>query len=218
MPAKSLGIPELLFLISIIAITLFALIAAGLFYLRRTKPQAVALEAIKVHELISLVISILYFITVCVTLFLLIIQNQNIGMQTKFALESLEGGVYGQVMTQTLAQDELFIKNPETRPYFYEGKDLQPGDPLYFKVMATAEYLLDFFDSLEKQLKHYPHLWIHEQKGWEANTIDMFAWSPVLCRYLESSREWYSDHLYALKTAGEKKRREGSGQQRFEQD
>jgi len=110
MSATSLGLQELLLLVAIIGITIFALIAAGLFYLRRTKPQAVALEAIKVHELISLVISILYFITVCVTLFLLIIQNQNIGMQTKFALESLEGGVYGQVMTQTLAQDELFIK------------------------------------------------------------------------------------------------------------
>jgi hypothetical protein len=156
---------------------------------------------------------------VCVTLILLIFQNRNIALQTRFALESLEGNVYGLVMNQALAQDELFIKqHPETRPYFYESKELHPDDPLYYKVLSTAEYLLDFFDSMEKQLKRYPHLWIHEQKGWEANTIDMFAWSPVLCRYLDGCREWYSDDLYALKTAGEKKRQKGFGKQKFLQD
>ena len=218
MSSATLGVPVLVLIIAIITITVFALIAAGIIFLKRTRPPAVALEAIKVHELISLVISICYFITVCVTLILLIIQNRNISMQTKFALESLEGNVYGLVMNQALAQDELFIKNPETRPYFYESKGLHPDDPLYLKVLATAEYLLDFFDSLEKQLKRYPHLWIHERRGWEANTIDMFAWSPVLCRYLDASREWYSDDLYALKTAGEKKRREGFGKQKFMKD
>lgn len=218
MSLATLGLYELLLIIAIIAVTVFALIAAGLIYLRRTRPQAVALEAIKVHELISLIISILYFITVCVTLILLIVQNRNISMQTKFALESLEGNVYGLVMNQALAQDELFIKNPEMRPYFYEGKELTAGDPLYHKVLSTAEYLLDFYDSLEKQLKRYPYLWIHEQKGWEANTVDMFSWSPVLCRYLDSSREWYSDSLYALKTAGEKKRRQGLSKQKFSKE
>jgi ABC-type multidrug transport system fused ATPase/permease subunit len=215
MPPTFLGLQELFIIIVIIAVTLFALIAAGVLYLRRIKPQAVALEAIKIQELISLVISILYFFTVCVTLILLIVQNRNIAMQTQFALQSLEGNVYGQVMSQTLCQDELFIKNPETRPYFYESKDLSPDDPLSYKVLATAEYLLDFYDSLEKQLKHYPHLWIHEQKTWEANIIDMFAYSPVLCRYLDTTKEWYSDSLYVLKTAGEKKRHQGFSKQKY---
>jgi ABC-type multidrug transport system fused ATPase/permease subunit len=215
MPPTFLGLQELFIIIVVIAVTLFALIAAGVLYLRRIKPQAVVLEAIKIQELISLVISILYFFTVCVTLILLIVQNRNIAMQTQFALQSLEGNVYGQVMSQTLCQDELFIKNPETRPYFYESKELSPDDPLSYKVLATAEYLLDFYDSLEKQLKHYPHLWIHEQKTWEANIIDMFAYSPVLCRYLDTTKEWYSDSLYVLKTAGEKKRHQGFSKQKY---
>jgi hypothetical protein len=218
MSSASLGVPALLLIMAIVTVTVFALIAASVIYLRRTRPQALALEAIKIHELISMVISICYFITVCVTLILLIFQNRNIALQTRFALESLEGNVYGLVMNQALAQDELFIKNPETRPYFYECKELHPGDPLYFKVLATAEYLLDFFDSMEKQLTRYPHLWIHEQKGWEANVMDMFAWSPVLCRYLDASREWYSEDLYALKTAGEKKRQKGFSKQKFLKD
>jgi hypothetical protein len=218
MSSGHLELPTLLLIIAIITVTVFVLIAVGVIFLRRTRPQAVTLEAIKIHELISLSISVCYFITVCVTLILLIVQNRNIAMQTKFALESLEGNIYGLVMNQTLAQDELFIKNPETRPYFYKAKDIQPGDPLYDKVMATAEYLLDFFDSLEKQLKRYPNLWIHEKRTWEANTIDMFAWSPVLCRYLDAAREWYSDDLYALKIAGEKKRQQGFNQQKLSKD
>jgi hypothetical protein len=217
MSLTPIGIQEVAIIIVIIAITLLAFIASALLFLRKTRPQAVALEAIKVHELISLVISICYFITVCVTLILLIIQNRNITLQTKFALESLEGNVYSTIMSQALAQDELFIKHPEMRPYFYQSKELSPDDPLHDKVLATAEYLLDFFDSLEKQMKNYPQLWIHEQKGWEANTIDMFSWSPVLCRYLEMQKEWYSESLCSLKIAGEKKRAEGFLRQRVTQ-
>ncbi|MFZ2088301.1 MAG: hypothetical protein WAU47_06975, partial [Desulfobaccales bacterium] len=56
-------------------------------------------------------------------------------------------------------------------------------------------------------------LWIHEKRTWEANLVDMFAWSPELCRYLEATREWYSDELYALKEAGERKRQQGFTQQ-----
>lgn len=209
-----LGIQELVIIIIIISITLFALISASFLFLRKTKPHVLTLEAIKVHELISLIISICYFITVCVTLILLIVQNRNITMQTKLSLESVEANVYGTVMSQALAQDEVFIKHPELRPYFYQGKELSPDDSLCHKVWAIAEYLLDFYDSLEKQLKNYPHLWIHEKKTWQANTIDMFAWSPVLCLYLDANREWYSESLYALKTAGEKKRKEGFGRQR----
>ncbi|MBM4295090.1 MAG: hypothetical protein FJ126_09355 [Deltaproteobacteria bacterium] len=218
MSMTPIGYYEVVLIMVIIAVTLFSFIAASLLFLRRTRPQAVAMEAIKVHELISLIISICYFITVCVTLILLIIQNRNIAMQTKLSLESVEANVYGTVMTQALAQDEIFIKYPDMRPYFYQSKDISPNDPQCDKVMATAEYLLDFYDSLEKQLKTYPHLWIHEKKTWEANTIDMFAWSPVLCRYLETSRDWYSENLYALKSHGEKKRREGFGKQKFSKD
>jgi hypothetical protein len=189
------------------------LIPAGLVLLHKKRPQYVTLEAIKVHEFISLCISVLYFITVLVTLVLLIYQNKIISEQTRYALQSVEGSIYASITTQTLAQDEIFINNPELRPYFYAGKELDPNDPLREKVHAIAEYLLDFYDSLEGQLKKYPYLWIHEKKTWEANLIDMFAWSPELCRYLEATRDWYSDELYALKKAGERKRQQGFTQQ-----
>ena len=89
---------------------------------------------------------------------------------------------------RSLAEDEIFINHPELRPYFYAGKELEPNDPLRHQVHAAAEYILDFFDSLESQLKKYPSLWIHEKREWEANIVDQCAWSPVLCRYLDADR------------------------------
>ena len=76
-----------------------------------------------------------------------------------------------------------------------------------------AEYLLDYYDSQTTQLKKYPGVWRSEKGSWEANISDMFAWSPVLCRYLEANKEWFGNDRIILKTAGEKKRHNGGRQQ-----
>lgn len=104
---------------------------------------------------------------------------------------------------------------PELRPYFYHGKLISETDPLAERVKAAAEYLLDYFDSQATQLKKYPNLWRSEKDAWEANIIDQFAWSPVLCWYLEVNKTWWSDELYALKGEGEKKRQQGHQQQPY---
>jgi hypothetical protein len=65
------------------------------------------------------------------------------------------------------------------------------------------------------QLKKYPNLWRFEKNAWEANIIDMFAWSPALCQYLEMNKEWYDEELMGLKTAGEANRRQGCVKQPF---
>jgi hypothetical protein len=97
----------------------------------------VALEAIKVHEFISLCIYFLYFVTVVVTLIVFIYQNKIISMQTRYALQSVEGNIYSNITMQSLAEDEIFINHPELRPYFYAGKELEnpgffrfPGKPV----------------------------------------------------------------------------------------
>ena len=206
---SSIDVRQIVIVFIAIIISFLLIISGTLFYLRKKKPGVVALEAIKIHELISLCISFFYFITVVVTLIVLIYQNKIISMQTRYALQSVEGSIYSNITAQSLAEDEIFINHPELRPYFYAGKELEPNDPLKHQVHATAEYMLDFFDSLESQLKKYPSLWIHEKREWEANIIDQFAWSPVLCHYLDANRNWYSEELFTLKIAGEAKRRQG---------
>lgn len=209
----TIDITKLIIMIVIMG-SVFSVVIIGIFiFLRRRNNKIVSFEAIKFHELISLIVSICYVITVCVTVVLLAIQNHTISQQTKFTSQSVESNVFGIVTGHTLAQDELFIKEPQLRPYFYSGKDIDKSDPLYDKVYAMAEYTLDFFDSLSTQLKEYPNLWLHEKKTWEANIIDSFAWSPVLCRYLAANKDWYSDELHALKKRGDLKRQQGHAQQ-----
>ena len=137
-----------------------------------------------ISELIKLIVSVASFVTVCITLILLVYQNHTIVLQTRYSWQSVENNVFGIVTNQTLAEDQLFVNAPELRPYFYHGKLITPDDPLAEKVKAAAEYLLDYFDSQATQLKKYPNLWRSEKDAWEANIIDQFAWSPVLCWYV----------------------------------
>ena len=192
-----------------IAITIVTLISV----LRKRHSHAVTFEPIHVSELIKLIVTIASFVTVCVTLFLLVLQNQTIVMQTRYTHQSLESNVFGVLTNQALATDDIFIRDPNIRPYFYYGKVLTENDPLSDKVKATAEYLLDFFDSQVSQLQKYPKLWRSEKDAWESGIIDQFAWSPFLCWYLEVNKEWYSEGLLKLKRRGEEKRQKGSTRQ-----
>jgi hypothetical protein len=175
-----------------------------ILFLRKRKSSVVTFDAIHISDLIKLILSIGSFVTVCITLILLILQNQVIVAQTKYTLESVGSNVFGVITTQNLAADAIFINDPELRPYFYGGQDLTEADPLYNKVLATAEYLLDYFDSLISQLRKYPLVWRHEKETWEKNIIDILCRSPVLCRYLDRHREWYNNDLQELKRFAEK--------------
>ncbi len=205
---------EIFILVVFFLASVVAMLATLIIVLHKRKPNVVRFESIHITELIKLVISVASFVTVCITLILLVLQNRVIVAQTKYASESVESSVFGTITGQNLLCDGIFNAAPELRPYFYLGKDIQENDPLNHKVYAVAEHLLDFYDSLATQLKKYPSLWKSEKDAWEKNIIDMFAWSPVLCRYLEVNKEWYDDYLVPLKLAGEKKRREGNVRQK----
>jgi len=198
----------------IIFLAAMGVVITGLILiLRKCRSEVVKFDAIHISELIKLIVTVASFVTVCVTLILLVLQNRVIVMQTRYALESVESNVFGVITTQNLAGDEIFIKNPKLRPYFYSGKDIKEADPLYQQVVAMAEYLLDYYDGLTTQFKKYPSLWRYEKESWEKNLIDMLTWSPILRRYLTANRDWYNDHLFALMRVAEKKRQDGETRQ-----
>jgi hypothetical protein len=213
MKSAAISFSDIFLLMVVIALFMTILILALVLALRKRRSKVVTFDAIHISELIKLIISVGSFITVCITLILLVLQNHTIVTQTRYAVESAKSQVFGLVTTYSLEADNLFINHPEFRPYFYQGRDIEATDPLYHKLLGAAEYLLDYFDSLETHLKKYPDLWFSEEKTWEANTMDMFAWSPILCRYLEATKAWYSEDLYRLKVAGEEKRRQGQVRQ-----
>jgi|WetSurMetagenome_2_1015567.scaffolds.fasta_scaffold393905_1 hypothetical protein len=209
----SISLFNVFLMILIIAASIGISIAVLIISLRKRHSQAVKFDPMHISELIKLIVSVASFITVCITLILLVYQNHTIVLQTRYSWQSVESNVLGIVTNQTLAEDQMFLNAPELRPYFYHGKLITKDDPLSQKVKAAAEYLLDYFDSQVTQLKKYPNLWRSEKNAWEANIIDQFAWSPVLCWYLEVNKTWWSDELFALKQTGEEKRGKGYTQQ-----
>jgi len=166
----------------------------------------VVLQPMTIYELLSLIISVAGFATVIISLVLLIRQTRDMTMQTKFVAESLRTSAYEAVASQMFTVDEIFINHPELRPYFYSGKDISEDDPAYNRVIAVAEFILDFFGSVLLQMQHFPQVW--PRKWWEEYFIDSFANSPVLCRYLENVKEWYVDDLINLMREGERRRQE----------
>lgn len=206
---------EVIILVAFIATSIAIIITTLILTLRKRDAKSVRFDPMHISDLIKLIVSVGSFVTVCVTLFFLVLQNHTIVMQTKFNLQSVESNVFGIMTNQSLASDDVFLKNPELRPYFYSGKALVENDPLSDKVKSAAEYYLDYFESQTTQLRKYPNLWRFEKNAWEANIIDMFAWSPALCQYLEINQEWYGEELMGLKKAGEAKRRQGYAKQPF---
>jgi hypothetical protein len=206
---------EVMILVAFIAASIAIMITTLILVLRKRGTKSVRFDPMHISDLIKLIVSVASFATICVTLFFLVLQNRTIVMQTKYNLESVESNVFGTMSNQSLASDDVFLRNPELRPYFYSGKALGKNDPLADKVNSAAEFYLDYFESLATQLKKYPNLWRSEKNAWEANIIDMFAWSPVLCRYLEVNKEWYGEELMGLKKKGEAKRQQGYAKQPF---
>jgi hypothetical protein len=210
-----IGFFEVMILVAFIAASIAIIITTLIFFLRKKEAKSVRFDPMHISDLIKLIVSLASFVTVCVTLFFLVLQNRTIVLQTKFNLQSVESNVFSTMTNQSLASDEVFLSHPEIRPYFYSGKILVENDPLADRVKSAAEYYLDYFESQTTQLRKYPNLWRSEKNAWESNIIDMFAWSPVLCQYLEINKDWYDEELMTLKKAGEARRRQGNVKQPF---
>jgi hypothetical protein len=212
-PLAPISFSQVMILMAIFLAAMVLMFITLVLVLRRRQTKAVKFDAIHINDLIKLILSMGSFVMVLITLVFLVFQNRIIVAQTRYASQSVESNVYSTVTSQNLGTDELFLKYPELRPYFYGGKQLNEDDPHSAMALAAAEYLLDNYDAQMMQLKKYPGLWRSEKGSWEANISDMFAWSPLLCRFLEAHAAWYDDDLMTLKKAGEQKRDQGGRQQ-----
>ena len=197
-------------MITLFAVLMISIIVILILVLRKRHTKVVTFDPMHISELVKLIVTLGSFITVCITLILLVLQNRTIVTQTNLSLEMAKSQAFGLSTSHTLYADEIFIKNPELRPYFYQGKDIESTDPLYGKVLSTAEFLLDYFDSVKIHLRKFSTIYYAEEKLWDSNAITTFAASPIMCRFLEATKDWYSEDLYKLKEAGEKKRRQGN--------
>jgi hypothetical protein len=156
------------------------------------------------YELLSLVVSTAGFVTVIITLALLMRQTREMAAQSKYVAESLKDSVHESATDRGFAVGEIFINHPEMRPYFYSSKEISEDDPAYNKVIAVADVILDHFDSILIRSQDFPQASLRQ--SWEGYMVDAFAISPVLCKHLTAIKDWHSDDLIAKMKEGEAKR------------
>ncbi|MFJ3900856.1 hypothetical protein [Streptomyces sp. NPDC090025] len=79
----------------------------------------------------------------------------------------------------------VFVEYPHVRPYFYDGKVLEPHDPNRDRVHAVAELMLDVFEWIWHRREGISEV---DRQAWADYVGSMFALSPVL-------RAYHLDHL-----------------------
>ena len=127
--------------------------------------------------------------------------------QTRFVAESLKDSAYENIRTLMMTINQIFINQPELRPYFYLGKEITNDDELLQqKLAAISEAILDLFESILLHREHFPQIWPADE--WDAYIKSVFANSPVLCGYLESNKDWYIPDLMHLKEKIETQRQQ----------
>ncbi len=114
---------------------------------------------------------------------------------------SLENQTRSSIYQLSYSVYRLFIEHPDLRPYFYDGKPSPESEPERSKVLAAAELLTDFFESIV----HSAHIIEPDLRStWFKYMEDIYRYSPVFHDYIETRGEHYTKVLH--KAIGSRKR------------
>lgn len=75
---------------------------------------------------------------------------------------------------------------------------MSSSTPSYPEVSATAFMVLDVFDMVATQSRHYPEFW-DTPEAWDEWMIDVFSTSPVLRETLDKHPGWYGNSVKELR-------------------
>jgi len=136
--------------------------------------------------------------------------------QTTHVVEALRVNLNSRITTNTLDLDRVFIEKHHLREYFYEGKEIPDNHSDFHLALAIAELKLDIFEhnmltyrDIDRVLPRDEHsnAWRQGNDEWIEFS---FSNSPILCKYLEARKAWYTKELYdAMKAAMQKKNKGG---------
>jgi hypothetical protein len=118
--------------------------------------------------------------------------------QAKAALDASSAQSLAQMRETELKINEVFLRKPELRPFFYGGVHLEENSPLYADAESAAGLFLDIMEHVSWQARFFPQLFAPEKSEewykdtWNNYFHDMFISSPLLRKYLEKRQRWYS--------------------------
>jgi hypothetical protein len=123
---------------------------------------------------------------------ILILTLVMIWRQALYAHHTAMSQVYQNTANDFSTVQRYFIDNPEYRPYFYDGKNIDAVDPEYVRVSAIAEFFLHAIH--RRYMQEYP--WY----VWERSLRDIYNESPILQQFLHEHPDWYPGEVYRMLT------------------
>ncbi len=113
----------------------------------------------------SFILSAIGAIVLAVTLIILIIQTWIFDKQAKAALDASSAQSLAQMLETELKINEVFLRKPELRQYFYGGVHLEENSPVYADAESAAELFLDIMEHVLWQARFFPQLFAPEKSG-----------------------------------------------------
>ena len=126
---------------------------------------------------------------------ILILTLLMIWRQAQYTHHAAMSQVYQNTANDFATVQRYFMKNPEYRPYFYDGKSLDVLDLEYVRVSAIAEFFLHAVHNLtihRRYMEEYPwHVW-------ERSLRDIYNKGPILQQFLLEHPDWYTDEVHRI--------------------
>jgi hypothetical protein len=149
----------------------------------------------------SFIFSMISAIVIAVTVIILIIQTWILYKEAGAALDASSAQSFAQMLETELKINEVFLRKPELRQYFYGGVHLEENSPVYADAESAAELFLDIMEHVLWQARFFPQFFAPQKTEksevvykdtWNNYFHDMFISSPLLRKYLEKRQRWYS--------------------------
>jgi hypothetical protein len=116
-----------------------------------------------------------------------------------YQIKQLERAIRSNTQSELYSQGFEILKflgeNPEIRPYFYEGKELDVGDKSGDLVLSATEIVADFFEHVVLQKRNLPEaVW----QKWAVQIQKTYSDCPTLRQYYASNKSLYCEDIVRL--------------------
>lgn len=111
--------------------------------------------------------------------------------------QSIKLSQYISITQRVFDVDMLFIQNPQLRRYFYDNQIVDQL-PDIERITAVAEYILDFYSTIQEHERILATLATPSWKEWRTFIADGFRGSPFLCVYYDKNATWYEEGLMEI--------------------
>lgn len=115
--------------------------------------------------------------------------------QIKLTNETLKQNNQTSIYTISAGIYKYLADNSHLRPYFHEKKELEDKDPNIQQLLVFCEVLADFFEFILVKKDTLDRNFI---EPWEFYMKKIYKNSPVFRKYIEESKEQYTEELKGI--------------------